>query len=622
MEGGSSGAVIEPGDPDASRLYLLVTHQKRPNMPPRSEKLPEKILETIRKWIEGGALENAGSKPGVKKGAAALALSPTDASSLKPEGPPPMPVSCSLEPVVRTPKPGAVNALAASPWAPLLAVGGQKQVLLYHLESLELLGILPFPEGVPYVLQFSRNGKLLLAGGGHGASSGRIVVFSVESGERIIELGDEFDSVLAADMTSDQSLVGLGGPGKVVRVYSTGDGEVRYQIKKHTDWIYALEFSPDGVLLATADRAGGLFVWEARTGREYLSLRGHTGAITDLAFRADSNLLASGSEDGTIRLWEMENGRQVKRWNGHRGGVLSLRFARDGRLVSSGRDRRVRLWDQNGKEVRAFEAFPDLALQVAVSPDGSRLAGGDWMGDLWVWLAADGKRVGNLTLNPPTIAERLEAARKQLEACSQKLAQLKASSDAARAAVDRSGAELTAVKETVALSLQKRNAALEEARASRDAAGKAGASLNKALAGGETSAGEHSRILEASVLGWVEAQREAEKSLAAAARARGRWSRRSAKRRRRPPRARLPSKKQALPSPPPGLPSRSGLLRKISMPRRKPLHSTQGSSSSWERPQGSPGSPRRSSPRSCSKHRSQRPELVPPTSPPSPTPPG
>jgi chromosome segregation ATPase len=170
--------------------------------------------------------------------------------------------------------------------------------------------------------------------------------------------------------------------------------------------------------------------------------------------------------------------------------------------------------------VRAFEAFPDLALQVAVSNDGSRLAGGDWMGDLRVWLTADGKSVGNLTLNPPTIAERLEAARKHLEACSQKLAQLKASSDAARAAADRSGAELAAVKETVALSLQKRKAALEEARSSRDAAGKAGASLNKALAGGETSAGEHSRALEASVLEWVEAQREAEKALAAAARAR------------------------------------------------------------------------------------------------------
>ena len=46
------------------------------------------------------------------------------------------------------------------------------------------MGILPFPEGVPYVLKFSRNGSLLLAGGGRGAYQGKVVVFDVKTGER------------------------------------------------------------------------------------------------------------------------------------------------------------------------------------------------------------------------------------------------------------------------------------------------------------------------------------------------------------------------------------------------------------------------------------------------------
>ena len=71
-----------------------------------------------------------------------------------------------LQPVVLTPRANAVTALAHSPWAPVFAVGGQKQVLLYHTDTQELLGVLPFPEGNVFSVRFSRNGQLLLAAGG------------------------------------------------------------------------------------------------------------------------------------------------------------------------------------------------------------------------------------------------------------------------------------------------------------------------------------------------------------------------------------------------------------------------------------------------------------------------
>src|SRR5437763_8642819 len=103
----------------------------------------------------------------------------------------------------------AVLALAASPWAPLVAVGSQKQVLLYHGDTLELVGVLPFPYGTPTVLKFSRNGGLLLAGGGRGGQSGKVVVWDVKTGEQIVEVGNEPDAVLAADISADQQLIAL-----------------------------------------------------------------------------------------------------------------------------------------------------------------------------------------------------------------------------------------------------------------------------------------------------------------------------------------------------------------------------------------------------------------------------
>src|SRR5262249_7905390 len=244
-------------------LYRLRPHKKEPPMPPNSPKLPADVLSVVERWIQGGALENSGSKPVVvNKPKTDIGL--TSVVRGRPQGPPPMPgANLRLEPVVRTASDTAVTALASNPWSPLVAVGGQKQIVLFNSDTGELLGVLPFPEGTPSVLKFSRNGSLLLCGGGRAGKSGRVVVWGVQSGERVIEVGEELDSVLAADISPDQTQIALGGPGKMLRIYSTKDGKLLNEVKKHTDWITTMEFSPDAVLLATGDRTGDLYVWEA-----------------------------------------------------------------------------------------------------------------------------------------------------------------------------------------------------------------------------------------------------------------------------------------------------------------------------------------------------------------------
>src|SRR6185503_20268934 len=67
MTGGSSGEVILAGDLESSRLYALVSHKEKPEMPPMQDKLPQAKIDLIGKWIEQGAPENAGSKVAVKK---------------------------------------------------------------------------------------------------------------------------------------------------------------------------------------------------------------------------------------------------------------------------------------------------------------------------------------------------------------------------------------------------------------------------------------------------------------------------------------------------------------------------------------------------------------------------
>lgn len=415
MRGGAGGEVVIPPELDSSRLWMLVSHEEEPKMPPNQDRLADAKLEVIKKWIEQGALESAGStaKPSNKP---KLAMT-GGGGSARPEGPPPMPEGLSKQVVVYTERGAAATAIAASPWVPLAAIAGQKQILLYHTDTAELLGVLPFPEGVPHVLRFSRNGSLLLAGGGRAGQAGKVVVFDVKTGERAFEIGDELDVVLAADINDDHTRVALGGPGRVVRIFSTDDGSVVHEIRKHTEWINAVEFSPDGVLLATADRNGDVFVWEAETGREYQNLKGHAGAVNEVSWRLDSNVLATAGQDGTVRLWEMENGQQVKSWAAHgNAGVEAVRFTHDGRIVTAGRDRAVRTHNADASAGPAFEAFGDLALQAAFTHDGARVVGGDWTGEIRLWNTADAALVAQLPMNPPTLEMVAAAAAAEAEA--------------------------------------------------------------------------------------------------------------------------------------------------------------------------------------------------------------
>lgn len=486
MQGGSSGDVIEPGNAADSYLYLLVTHKSEPNMPPKSEKLAAASLETIRKWIDGGALENSGSKPVVAKKKVELAIA--SFGNKRPPGPPPMPGRLSRQPVLHTAHTTAVTALATSPWANLVAVAGQTQVFLYDSKTLSLLGVLPFPEGVANVLKFSRNGSLLLAGGGKGSASGRVVVWKVKTGERVIAVGDELDTVLSADISADQRYIALGGPQKLVRIYSTQTGKLLHEIKKHTDWVCALEFSPDGVLLASGDRNGGVFVWESATAREYLSLKGHSKMITGVSWRSDSNILATASEDASVRLWEMQNGRQVKSWGAHGGGTASVEFTRDGRIVTCGRDRRAKLWDQNGKSLRSFPPFADIALQVTHCDEMNRVIAGDWTGAVRVWNAADGKQFGELSTNPVTLEERLKsigAKVSQLEAASKSAAATYRSQLSASGKIE---SDLMAAKKSLAdaqKTLKAAKATEQSARATLKKLGDEIPSIEKSLATAE-----------------------------------------------------------------------------------------------------------------------------------------
>ena len=414
MAGSSGGKIALSGDGGSSKLFTVAVHTEEPVMPPEGDKIAKKDAELIRTWIDGGILENKGSKAKKRpKPAFTLGSIPT---GKRPEGPPPMPQDLLLEPVVTPTRSTVVADMDASPWAPLIAITGQRQILLYHSDTFELIGVLPFPKGNPETISFHPSGKYLIAGGGIGGKSGTTVTWDITNGRQMMTMGNEFDSVLAADLRADLGGIALGGPSRLVKFWDTQEGEQIKSIKKHTDWVTALAYSPDGVLLATGGRGSGVQIWEAASGNEFHSLRGHQKAIVDIKWRADSNLVATASGDGTIRFWDMNQGKEVKKGTASGGGILALDYARNGKLISSTRDGRVQLWKADLTLEKQSQPFPEMITEVAFSHDGARYFTADWNGKIEAWNTLDFKKIGELSTTPPSVENRIISVSQEMNA--------------------------------------------------------------------------------------------------------------------------------------------------------------------------------------------------------------
>ncbi len=460
LKGGSGGKIVEAGD-TASPLLKAVMGTGENKMPPEGDAISPAKIAALKAWIEGGLLENknATARPPKKP---SFNATPSSSAGKKPEGPPPLPEHVLLEPSVTAPRGSSIRAIAASPWAPLIAVSSLRQVLLIHSESLELVGILPFPEGEPVSLAFTPDSRYLIVGGGIAGKSGTTITFDVTNGSRILTAAKEFDSILCCDIRPGFDIIATGSPSRLVKLWNAPENSLVKSIKKHTDWITSLDISSDGILLATGDRNGGVMVWEADSGGEFHTLRAHQAAITRAIFRHDSNLLGTSSEDGTIRMWEMNGGTEVKKIDAHPGGVTGFDWARDGSFASIGRDKKARLWKADFNLLRDLEKIPALPTAVAIDAEGKRVFVGDAEGHIHVINASDGKLIKVLANNPPSLADRIQVIDQQLtafpdllEKVQQKINESQAKFDEQQKSITTATTNLQQAKQAVAQAQQK-----------------------------------------------------------------------------------------------------------------------------------------------------------------------
>lgn len=372
MAGGESGAVVEPGDPDASVLVAMVEDG---SMPKDADPLTPEQIAIIRKWVATGARLDVGIDPHAKL------------FNIAPKEPQPAPPDVYPVPV-------AVTALAFSPDGKWLASSGYHEVILWDAQSgRRVRRITNIAERV-HAVAFSPDGKMLAVAAGTPGQMGELKLFNPHDGTLLADLVTTADSMLAAAFDGAGERVACAGADRSVFVFDVAQKRKLLEIQDHADWVMAVAWSPDGKKLVTAARDKTCKVFDATSGEALVTFNGHTDAVYAAAFAFDGKSVVSAGRDKQLRVWDPANGKQIRAIGGFGGEVFMLAISPDSHVFSACEDKQVREHEiGSGKAVRSYTGHKDWVFSVAVHPGSKRLAGGGIDGEIVIWNTADGKVV-------------------------------------------------------------------------------------------------------------------------------------------------------------------------------------------------------------------------------------
>lgn len=370
MRGGDTGPPLVPGRPDESPLILQIESRAKPKMPPKKDLAPEEIA-VLRAWVADGAPYSKAPRPSLDDRVPAL----TQDAPVLPQ----------------------VTSVAWRADGGELAVAGYKEVRRVAVPT----GVAGAPLGglsdLVRAVAWSRDGRLIAAGGGTPGAFGEVALFDAATGAERARLEGHRDYVYHVAFNQDGTRLASCGYDRVIRVWDTATGRAVGVLREHTEAVYAVAFSDDGALLASAAADRSVKIWKVADGLRLYTITDPTDAVLTLAFRPGTRELAAGGQDRRIRVWEIGDAaaRLLRSAPAHRAAVLRVAYSADGRtLASTGADRDVKLWEAGtGRQLRVLGPQSDWAQALAFSPDGRHLAVGRYDGSVSVYDTASGRVV-------------------------------------------------------------------------------------------------------------------------------------------------------------------------------------------------------------------------------------
>lgn len=231
---------------------------------------------------------------------------------------------------------------------------------------------------------------------------------------------DETDDAVLATLLSIEALEKLKGDSipesedlrrkARSQLYKTAAKLSTRKILKATSAIRDAAFSPDGKTLVTVGSQGYGEIWDFEEGKRLALFFGRPKQeLTHVRISPDGKRILASGFQGTFGIWDINDGRNIlltsvgsyiENNNNFQANIHKFEFVDDGKkvIVCTKKAELILLDGFTGEVLNAFETpeNPGQVSAFALSDDGTRIAAGTQLGQIYLWNVDDRKLIRSI----------------------------------------------------------------------------------------------------------------------------------------------------------------------------------------------------------------------------------
>jgi WD40 repeat protein len=137
------------------------------------------------------------------------------------------------------------------------------------------------------------------------SEDGTARIWDAQTGEEILVLRGHEGGVNALVWSPGGDQLATAGADGTVRFWDTGNGMIVRTLEAKAGIVWSLAWSPNGMYLATGTEDTVIRIWEIKSGEVIAILKGHRDFISDLVWSPVDDRLASADAKNTSRIWNV-----------------------------------------------------------------------------------------------------------------------------------------------------------------------------------------------------------------------------------------------------------------------------------------------------------------------------